>query len=588
MGHRRIACQWGAALLCAALCVGCLCAAAGATRETGYRLEWAIVFVALILLGRRCFAMEDRRERRCFAALGVLLAGAQALGLRLESAGYTGVTGLALCMGAALGAGPAVGYALAIGWRGLCALRPGALNGRVSERAVRWCCAAVIFAGWLPVLLAYWPGISAYDIYTQLDEVLTGEYTNRNPLLHTLLLGMFYRLGEGMGNPAVGYALFMLLQMAVMAAAYGAAMGYLWRLNAPKALWWLSLALFALLPVHAMLSISDTKDGFFVALLTLLLIRFHRLLRRPELLRSGRFAAGFVAIGSVMCMMRNNVFMGMLTGLAAGLFAVGREWRRRLCALMLGTLAVYLGALNGLKAVYDASGTLATELVSVQSQQMGRVHAYYHETEPEDCYEIMMWLPTVEDYTPYTADPLKTFAIVDKPQRMWGFTKLWGRVGLKHPITYIDAWLLNTKGYWYLNDTTHARIYGEGEDTHLGYLLSGQVETHGLASPGVLPRLRALYERLFSGNEYQRIPVLSLLFAPSLWIWLAAFAAAAAIWQRDRRTLAAIMLLMGCFLPLLFGACVLIRYAYPFVACVPLLLGFALAENRQRKGGTER
>lgn len=176
---------------------------------------------------------------------------------------------------------------------------------------------------------------------------------------------------------------------------------------------------------------------------------------------------------------------------------------------------------------------------------MGRVYAFYHESEPDDSYEIATWLPTVEDYTPYTADPLKTFAIVDKPERMWGFLKLWGRVGLRHPITYLDAWLLNTCGYWYLDDTTHARIYGEGADTHLGYLLSGQAETVGLASDGYLPGLRALYESLFSANEYQRIPVLSLLFAPALWVWLAALVGVGAASRRDRRTLALLALRWG-------------------------------------------
>lgn len=298
-------------------------------------------------------------------------------------------------------------------------------------------------------------------------------------------------------------------------------------------------------------------------------------MRRPG------FVAGFAALGALMCMMRNNAFAGILVALVAGLVALGKEGRLRLCALMLGTLVLYQGALNGLKAAFDASGTLATELVSVQSQQMGRVYAFYHESEPDDSYEIATWLPTVEDYTPYTADPLKTFAIVDKPERMWGFLKLWGRVGLRHPITYLDAWLLNTCGYWYLDDTTHARIYGEGADTHLGYLLSGQAETVGLASDGYLPGLRALYESLFSANEYQRIPVLSLLFAPALWVWLAALVGVGAASRRDRRTLALLALPVGCFLPLLLGACVLIRYAYPLVACVPLVLGCALARERR-------
>ena len=429
--------RWMAAGLSAAVCVGCLAALFGGGREAGYRFLWVAAFAALTALGGRCLALPDRRERRCFMALGALMAGAQALGLRLGVSGYTGVVGLFMCLGAGAGAGPAAGCVLAAAWRGLRALPVGAGNGRRSAGRVMWGSAALIFICWLPVLLAYWPGISAYDIYTQLDEVFSGQYTNRNPLLHTLILGAFYRLGEGMGNPAWGYALFILMQMAFMAAAFGAAMGHLWRIGAPRAIFWTALALFALFPVHAMLAVSDTKDGYFVALLVLLLIRFHRLLEDPSLLRRPGFVAGFAALGALMCMMRNNAFAGILAALAAGLVALGKEGRLRLCALMLGTLALYQGVLGGLKAAFDASGTLATELVSVQSQQMGRVYTFYHESEPDDCHEIATWLPTVEDYTPYTADPLKTFAIVDKPERMWGFLKLWGRVGLRHPVTYL-------------------------------------------------------------------------------------------------------------------------------------------------------
>ena len=47
------------------------------------------------------------------------------------------------------------------------------------------------------------------------------------------------------------------------------------------------------------------------------------------------------------------------------------------------------------------------------------------------------------------------------------------------------------------------------------------------------------------------------------------------------RLLALLALPVGCFLPLLLGACVLIRYAYPLVACVPLVLGCALARERR-------
>lgn len=97
--------RWMAAGLLAALCIGCLGALFGGTREAGYRFLWAAALAALTVLGGRCLNLPDRRERRCFMALGALMAGAQALGLRLELSGYTGVTGLLLCVGAGVGAG---------------------------------------------------------------------------------------------------------------------------------------------------------------------------------------------------------------------------------------------------------------------------------------------------------------------------------------------------------------------------------------------------------------------------------------------------------------------------------------------------
>lgn len=196
-------------------------------------------------------------------------------------------------------------------------------------------------------MLAYWPGISAYDIYTQIFEVFEDDYTNRNPLLHTLILGAFYRLGEGLGRRSAGLC-------AVHSDADGGHGGGVWRGDGlsvahrrTRAFFWTALVLFALFPVHAMLAISDTKDGFFVALLVLVVIRFHRLLEDPSLMRRPGFVAGFAALGALMCMMRNNAFAGILVHSWRDWSRLAREGRLRLCALMLGTLVLYQGALNG-------------------------------------------------------------------------------------------------------------------------------------------------------------------------------------------------------------------------------------------------
>ena len=155
---------------------------------------------------------------------------------------------------------------------------------------------------------------------------------------------------------------------------------------------------------------------------------------------------------------------------------------------------------------------------------------------------------------------------------MWGFIKLWGKVGLRYPIEYIDAFLLNTQGYWWLDDTTHAKMYGEGLDERQGYLLTDTKQGFGIQHQSLLKPLETLYEKLFSANEYQRIPILSLLFAPSLYIWLLLFAFIYGYGENARQTVVVSGLMLCYVLTLLLGPCVLIRYVYPVIVSLPLML----------------
>lgn len=53
----------------------------------------------------------------------------------------------------------------------------------------------LIFFCWLPIFLAYYPSVFAYDAEGQLYQVIAKDYSTHHPLLHTLFLGAFFRLG---------------------------------------------------------------------------------------------------------------------------------------------------------------------------------------------------------------------------------------------------------------------------------------------------------------------------------------------------------------------------------------------------------
>ncbi|MEA5000043.1 MAG: DUF6020 family protein [Candidatus Limiplasma sp.] len=556
-------------LLMPGIGVACFALLLGMPRALMYRFVWAIAYAALVL-GTRHFLLEtDRRFQLGYGIAGGLFALTQALGFRLQHSGGTGWVGLALCLGVGIGLAPALGFGFGRVADRLARVRPS--EHTLRPRVRFWLAFCIILLGWLPVFLAYYPGLFAYDVATQIGEIISGKLTNRNPLLHTLFLGGFYQLGGLLGSHTLGIALSVLCQMALMAAIFAYMLNYLAGANGNRAAWWVSLVWLALFPTHAMLAISCTKDTLFSGLMLLYAVRLHALTRNPALLARRRWFAATLGLIALLCLMRNNAFFGILLCLPLGMFALPRTAWRRLAALVGGGLLLYLGVSAGLKTVLAADGVNQTELVSLPSQQMARVYALHQDTLPASV-EIAYYLPTVQDYTPHSADAVKTFANVRRPGRLWGFAKLWGKLGLQFPMEYLDAFLLNTQGYWWLDDTSHAAIYGQGLATRQGYLLSDTKPGFNVMHQSLLPPLETLYEQLFSANDYQRLPVISLLFAPALYLWLTFFALVRAWHARQRGRLLLGTFLLCYFLPFLFGACALIRYVYPLICCMPLLL----------------
>ena len=48
----------------------------------------------------------------------------------------------------------------------------------------------------LPMYLAFFPGICAYDAYVQLEQCISGNYIDHHPFLHTLILNLFWNFAD--------------------------------------------------------------------------------------------------------------------------------------------------------------------------------------------------------------------------------------------------------------------------------------------------------------------------------------------------------------------------------------------------------
>lgn len=608
-------------------------------------LAGVFLFYRLI---RSLFRQKDRRLIRHAAVWGILLAVSYVLGCRLRIEGTVfGRAGRELvsfaktaCLSVLAAAcvaqilrkwGSPRSKSREVNSAGIKASGITSLRSKsreVNSAGIYFLYMAVILLCWLPVFLAYYPSVFAYDAEGQLYQVIAGDYSTHHPLLHTLFLGAFFRLGGVWGSYSAGMAIHSLVQMLLMAAAFAWTLFYLYRKQVPRYLRVFLLLFYALFPANSVLALSTTKDVLFSALVLLHTITLYRMVCDRRWRAGKRDWAVYVVLAVLMLLMRNNAVYAFAVSVPALVLLAARcrtvsgaeadravsdteadrtvsdteadrtvsdaeTNRARYDEKMSGTgrnaggaksyflvsltiLALFAVCSAGLKAVTHAQNGSPREMLSVPLQQMARVRVEREEEiapvlrDRLDQYIPSEWVFAA--YNPHLADPVKNRAVIhDDPV---GLMKTWVKLGVSYPDIYIDAFLDNSVGCWFLEDTSHAQIYGIGTESGFGYLSTdNRVMPAGceIVEHSYLPGLRKVMEKIVSDNVYQRLPVVRMLFAPALYWWLLCMYMAAAVYRRRYEALLPVLFLVVYYLTLLLSPTVLVRYMYPFMVTVPAI-----------------
>ena len=180
-------------------------------------------------------------------------------------------------------------------------------------------------------------------------------------------------------------------------------------------------------------------------------------------------------------------------------------------------------------------------------------------------YEIIEFVPYADRYDVWSADRVKLHLMVSRPGELWGFLKFWGRELFHYPIEYIDAFLYQCKGYWFLDDTLFT--------SRTGAIYLWFYDNLGVEQQSLLPGLRDAMLSLFDRNTYRAYPVLSMLIQPALYTWLSLLALACAIRRRDRGVTAAALCLLMYLFTVCLGPLVGNRYSFCMMTGAPLLIG---------------
>ncbi len=431
------------------------------------------------------------------------------------------------------------------------------------------------------VLLALFPGVISYDFEHEIAQFTTGAYDAAHPVFHTLFLGSLYALGERLlGSMTAGAVLYSLVQLLILAALYAYACTFVQR-RVPRAVTLALAACFALLPFHGVLAVSTAKDPLFGGLSVLLCLSLWEMAEDPDaFLHSRRKCARLTLVSLFMCLLRHNALFAVIPAcLAAAILCRNLRLKAlRLCAL---ALACCLLIPQALVFAVDAQKVPSSELMSVPCQQLMRTAARANISD-EEYEELSAWFSgEVQRYRPHCADPAKggNFDLERYQEDPGAFFAMYLRYGAAYPRIYLEAFLENSVGLWNPDDLSHAHALSteEYDYIYLNTVYSYDSDRYPIVSNSLLPPLQRMLYAFTHHSVQQRYPLLAQLFCPATYSFLCLLCALLLLCRRQGRFTLCLMPMAGLFISILFSAGVFVRYAYPLMACAPVLLTLSLA-----------
>ena len=131
----------------------------------------------------------------------------------------------------------------------------------------------LIFLCWLPYLLSFAPGSVQGDSLNSIIQIFNGKYNNHHPVLYTLFLGIFIKLGTFLGNINIGIFIYSLVQTGIMLVGIGTVLFWLRNKYVSKIVLFIAAAYFGLISIFPSYALVLWKDPIFSVGVLLLSIR---------------------------------------------------------------------------------------------------------------------------------------------------------------------------------------------------------------------------------------------------------------------------------------------------------------------------
>lgn len=443
--------------------------------------------------------------------------------------------------------------------------------GKRSDRLLWPVLWAVIVAVDVFILFkAVYPGVLTSDSINQLEQIMGHSYSNHHPYYHTQIIHLWIGIGlQLFGNINQAVALYSVFSICVLALCFVYVTATVYRITGSRvaavALWlW-----YLVMPFHIMYSMTMWKDVLFGAAVAGFVTAICRELRGIGNRKANTTVIIVTAFG--VCLLRSNGWPVFLLSVLVFAVLFRKEHRRMLAALIVVLCASYV-LMHPVLKVRNVSPTETIEALSVPAQQIARVIA---DGKPLTEGERVLLEEVVDvdripgAYNCGIADPVKDL-VTEKgnqeyiAQHRQEFVKLYAALGVRYPLTYLKAWIDETRGYW-----NAGYSYWRW---NTGVLDNGLGIERTVRSQKVMDSLQMYLHAWESRLLLQ--PFVSI----GLYVWLLLLCLYKALVRGDSCAVYVVVPVLGVVASLLAATPVYteFRYAYAVFCGLPLIAGTAL------------
>lgn len=421
---------------------------------------------------------------------------------------------------------------------------------------------------WLPILLACWPGVATYDINAQLEQIAHQAFSSHHPVVHTLLLEVCFKVAERFGgNDSNGILIYSLFQIGIMTGVFSGTVYYMIYRKMSEIWCGLVFLWFSIFPVHALFGVITTKDSLFSVffLLTVLCVMQ---MREECFWKDAAWQSLAVIAFTMMSIFRNNGYYVFLILIPFLVIAYRKSVKKLLIVIVIVVAFVqfYKGPFSNMLGVKSGD---PREMLSIPMQQIARVYQFHQdELEIKDKHLILELIEPDKliHYDSHKSDTVKAGFRTEVFQENFKiYMDLWCRLGSKYWQEYLNAFFAMSYGNYYpkdnLPDKQIYRVYLE-----LGARADIPIESK-------MPKLFELLEDLCLNSSYYNIPGIYLFFSYGFAFWIILFIFGKVVMEKTYEKMPPFIAIFLLYATILAGPVALLRYMYPIMICVPLLIG---------------